>query len=114
MRDEELFDIRITRNADGAYNDDGGISVDEWLALVADDPELAPRDHLMGRNPATGEAVRVPLHHGAVWHWDADEGGVIFTWSHGQIRSQWVGSDGQEKSRSIAKTLQASVLFETD
>ena len=55
-----LLDCRLTRNPVADDQDDGGIPLAEWEALIANDPTLEPVAFLWGRNPQTGEPIKIP------------------------------------------------------
>jgi hypothetical protein len=111
---EELYDIRITRNPSRQRGETGGIATDEWLAVVHSDPSLEPIDHVVGRNPATGEAMRVDLPYAASWHQTPGERGTVFRFENGEIISPWAGEDAQAKARQIASVLKAHLLLQVD
>ena len=65
------YDLHITRADDWSDSHANPISAEEWLAVVAADPELK-------LDPANGP-------HFAVWTQGADPEGAWFDWSDGQV-----------------------------
>ena len=111
---DELFDILITRRPDAPSAEDGGNTRDEWLAVAYNDPDLVVRDYVCGRNPATGEHMKVALVDGAVFSQSGGDAGPIFRFENGRIVSLWADRATQAKAREIADRLDAELVLGTD
>ncbi len=109
-----LLDVVITRNEINDDQDDGGISLSEWEAVIRADPSLEPVPFIMGRNPRTGASVRVPLEGGVKWTGHPVGVSLPFSWSHGQIVCYSVDSLTVAKLRELAVRLGATCKESVD
>ena len=93
------YDLHITRAAFWAENDDDAISHEEWLAIVADDPELT----LIGDED---------MPYLARWSGKSVHSEPWLDWFHGNIYSKNPDQSIIQKMVEIANRLQAKVQGE--
>jgi hypothetical protein len=68
------YDVRITRAEDWRESEATPITLEEWLAYVASDPEMRLDGFAEARNPKTGEIIRYKSPGLSVW--TASSGGA--------------------------------------
>lgn len=103
-------DFVLVRNPIQDDQDDGGIPLSDWQAAVSGDPSLEPVEAMLGRNPATGARVRIPLAGGAKWI-DHPVGVTMpFSWSNGQVLCYNLDRATLAKVKELAKLLRADCI----
>jgi len=90
--------------------DDGGIPLSDWQAVIDADPSLEPLDAMFGRNPATGAQVRIPLSGGVKWMGHPVGVSMPFSWSNGQILCYNLDETTLTKVRELATLLHADCI----
>jgi hypothetical protein len=92
------YDLHITRAEHWPESHATPITAKEWLAIVADDPDLN-----IDLAAGLGKCY-------AVWsHPDAGPDGVWFDWQRGRIDTKWPSRAAVAKMIAIAKKLEATV-----
>lgn len=109
--DSDVCNIIITRLARPDWETFGGIELKEWLDLISADPSLEAVDEITGRNPATGEFIKIELENTARY---LDEFEPLFRYENGEILADWINLDGQEKAKEIAGKLKANLITYLD
>jgi hypothetical protein len=91
------YDLHITRAEDWPQSEQNPITLEEWLAVVEEDPELAPWD-------------AYPNSHFALWSGDSKHEHPWMDWSRGKIYSKNPDAPLIRKMVSIARRLNARVI----
>jgi hypothetical protein len=74
------YDVHITRAVEWSESETAPITLDEWLAYVASDPELRLDGFAEVRSPR-GEVIRIESKGLSVWTaWPGDEPGGAHAW----------------------------------
>jgi hypothetical protein len=108
-----LQEVRIRRMGHDR-DEDGGVPLAEWLHVLASDEELESLDFIMGRNPRTGEPVRVLLTGGARWTANPDCDPLPFFWEFGQVVAYSADSHTVAKAQQLARRLAADCHLSSD
>lgn len=107
---EYAGDFVLVRNPIADDQDDGGIALSQWLALISLDASLEPVDAMFGRNPASGARIRIPLHGGVRWNGHPVGADMPFSWSNGQILCYALDRLTLTKVQELARALQADCI----
>jgi hypothetical protein len=91
---------------DGARSDTG-ITLKEWREVIANDPTLESVDVFSGRNPITGEKIRIPIQGGARWMKNHNGVSIPFSWEKGRIVCQGLDEAAFAKVKELAGLLHA-------
>jgi hypothetical protein len=103
-------DFVLVRNPIQDDQDDGGIPLSDWQALISTDTTLEPLEAMFGRNPATGARVRIPLAGGVKWMGHPVGVSMPFSWSNGQILCYNLDQITLVKVRELATLLRADCI----
>ena len=97
--------IYVTRRADPLDDDGSQITRDEWLQLIASDPDLTPEDP-PDRFPGYKDAIYAA--------WKNYPGGypAWFVWFKGNIEIKGLDDDLLRKLRAFATALNARIVSE--
>ncbi len=109
-----VLDFMITRVEVDDDQDDGGIPLAEWEAVLRGDHTLEPVPCVMGRNPVTGETLQVPLEGGARWVGHPDGSSLPMWWHHGKVVGYSVDAATVEKAQALAAALRANCNVNVD
>ena len=109
--DSEVCNIIITRLASPDWETFGGIELKEWLDLISVDPSLEATDEITGRNPATGEFLKIKLENTARY---LDEFEPLFRYKNGEILADWIELNAQIKAKEIVEKLNANLITYLD
>jgi hypothetical protein len=102
------YTVHITRAHEWQESDETPITLEEWLAYVASDPEMRLDGFAEARNPKTGEIIRLESPGLSVWTaWAA--GIAWMDHLHGQVVVKNPDTAILEKMCAIAKHLGARV-----
>ncbi len=107
------YDIHITRASHWTQSEQTPITLDEWKAYVAADPEMR-MDNFAEATTTEGETLHIDAEGIAVWisysgH-QVDGNMAWFTYLFGDIRVKSPDEEILAKMRSIAKALGARVM----
>jgi len=103
-------DFVLVRNPIEDDQDEGGIPLADWEAVISGDSSLEPVPEIFGRNPATGERVRVPLRGGVKWIGHPVGVDMPFSWSHGQVLCYALDQRTLAKVQELATSLKAECI----
>ena len=103
-------DFILVRNEVQDDQDDGGITLAEWTSIVNSDPTLKTIDFTWGRNPKTGERLKVALQGGVIWVAGPNEMDLPIYWNNGQVVCQALDEATTAKVKELASVLQAQCI----
>jgi hypothetical protein len=107
---EDVTAVRITRTPTRQKGEDGGVSLSEWEAYLAADPDLEPRDHIMWQSLETAIVAPAPIAAGATWIVPDGNAASVFWWEHGEVVCCSPRPRTIEKARAIAEVLGAECV----
>ena len=102
------YDVHITRKVEWSDDDGPEITLDEWLAVVAADPELR-HDGFAETTTPDGEVLRVEASGLTVWTAHPDDRTVWFRWFEDHVSATFPDPPTLVKMAQLATTLDANV-----
>lgn len=112
--DDMLYDFMVTRLPAWQEEDEGGIELSEWEALMAADSTLDKVLHMQGHDPKTGEDLQIVLDGGAEWMGHPEGVTLPFWWDRGKIMAYAIDELTLGKVKEIAKKLEATLVELSD